>query len=121
MVLFIAGVQRIEEALYDAAQIDGANEFQQFWNITLPSLHNEISVALVTTLITALRVFDLVYVTTRGGPGNQTMVASLWLYRNAFQLNRVGYAASIAVILTVIILIISYVIITLRLRTAAEA
>jgi raffinose/stachyose/melibiose transport system permease protein len=120
MVLFIAGVQRIEEDLYDAAKIDGANEFQQFWNVTLPSLRNEISVALVTTLITALRVFDLIYVTTKGGPGNQTMVASLWLYRNAFQLNRVGYAASIAVVLTAIILVISYLILTLRLRTASE-
>jgi raffinose/stachyose/melibiose transport system permease protein len=121
LVLFIAGVQRIEEALYDAAKIDGANEFQQFWNVTLPGLRSEISVALVTTLITALRVFDLVYVTTKGGPGNQTMVASLWLYRNAFQLNRVGYAASIAVVLTIIILVISYLIITLRLRAASEA
>ncbi len=121
MVLFIAGVQRIEEDLYDAAKIDGANEFQQFWNVTLPSLRNEISVALVTTLITALRVFDLIYVTTKGGPGNQTMVASLWLYRNAFQLNRVGYAASIAVILTAIILLISYLVLTLRLRTVSEA
>jgi raffinose/stachyose/melibiose transport system permease protein len=121
LVLFIAGVQRIEEALYDAAKIDGANEFQQFWNVTLPGLRNEVSVALVTTLITALRVFDLVYVTTRGGPGNQTMVASLWLYRNAFQLNQVGYAASIAVVLTVIILFVSYVVITLRLRATAES
>ena len=121
LALFIAGVQRIEEALYDAAKIDGANEFQQFWHVTLPSLRNEISVALVTTFITALRIFDLVFVTTRGGPANQTLVASLWLYRNAFQLNRVGYAATIAVLLTAIILVVSYVVITLRLRSATEA
>jgi raffinose/stachyose/melibiose transport system permease protein len=121
LVLFIAGVQRIEEALYDAAKIDGANEFQQFRHVTLPGLRNEISVALVTTFITALRIFDLVFVTTRGGPGNQTLVASLWLYRNAFQLNRVGYAATIAVVLTAIILVVSYAVITLRLRSATEA
>lgn len=121
MALFIAGVQRIEEALYDAAKIDGANEFQQFRHVTLPGLRSEISVAMVTTLITALRVFDLIYVTTLGGPGNQTMVASLWLYRNAFQQNRVGYAATIAVVLTVTILVISYLVITLRLRTESEA
>ena len=121
MALFIAGVQRIEEALYDAAKIDGANEFQQFRHVTLPGLRSEISVAMVTTLITALRVFDLIYVTTLGGPGNQTMVASLWLYRNAFQQNRVGYAATIAVVLTAIILVISYLVITLRLRTTSEA
>ena len=121
LALFIAGVQRIEEALYDAAKIDGANEFQQFRHVTLPGLRNEISVALVTTFITALRIFDLVFVTTRGGPGNQTLVASLWLYRNAFQLNRVGYAATIAVVLTAIILVVSYAVITLRLRSATEA
>ncbi|MEW5958100.1 MAG: sugar ABC transporter permease [Chloroflexota bacterium] len=116
LVLFIAGVQRIEEQLYDAAKIDGASEFQQFWYITWPSLRPEITVALVATLITALRVFDLVYVTTRGGPGDETLVTSLWLYQNAFQLNRVGYAAAIAVVLTAIILIVSYMILTLQRR-----
>jgi raffinose/stachyose/melibiose transport system permease protein len=120
MVLFIAGVQRLDEALYDAAKIDGANELQQFWYVTLPGLRSEISIALVTTLIAALKIFDLVFVTTRGGPGNQTMVVSLWLYNNAFQINRVGYAAAIAVILTLIILLISYMVITVRLRTMAE-
>ncbi|GAB4545787.1 MAG: sugar ABC transporter permease [Anaerolineae bacterium] len=120
MVLFIAGVQRIEEELYDAAKIDGANEFRQFWHITLPGIRNEISVALVITFIAALRIFDLVFVTTRGGPGNETMVVSLWLYRNAFQINRTGYAASIAVVLTVIIMIVSYAIITIRQRSMSE-
>ena len=116
LVLFMAGVQRIEEQLYDAAKIDGASEIQQFWYITLPGLRPEIAVALVTTLITALRVFDLVYVTTRGGPGDQTLVTSLWLYQNAFQLNRVGYAATIAVVLTAIILVASYIILTFQRR-----
>lgn len=116
LVLFMAGVQRIEEQLYDAARIDGASDAQQFWYITWPSLRPEIAIALVTTLITALRVFDLVYVTTRGGPGDQTLVASLWLYQNAFQLNRVGYAATIAVVLTAIILVISYIVLTFQRR-----
>ncbi len=120
MVLFIAGVQRIEEELYDAAKIDGANEFRQFWHVTLPGIRSEISVALVITFIAALRIFDLVFVTTRGGPGNETMVVSLWLYRNAFQINRTGYAASIAVVLTVIILVVSYAIVSLRQRSALE-
>lgn len=120
LVLFIAGIQSINETLYDAAKIDGAGEWQQFRGITLPSLRNEIMVALVTTLIAALRVFDLVYVTTRGGPGNRTTVASLWLYQNAFQINRVGYAAAIAVVLTAAILLISFAIIGVRMRLAPE-
>jgi raffinose/stachyose/melibiose transport system permease protein len=117
MVLFIAGVQRIEEVLYDAAKLDGANEWQQFWFVTLPGLRSEISVALVSTLIAALRIFDLVFVTTRGGPGNNTMVLSLHIYSNAFNINRVGYAASIAVVLTVVILLVSYLVLTLRQTT----
>ena len=117
MVLFIAGVQHIDESLYEAAKIDGANEVVQFTNITLPGIRNEISIAMVTTLIAALRIFDLVYVTTRGAPGMKTFVASLWLYRNAFQINRVGYAGAIAVILTLIILGISYLVLTVRSKT----
>jgi len=120
LVLFIAGVQRIEEVLYDAAKIDGASDLQQLWYITLPSLRGEISVALVTTLIAALRIFDLIFVTTRGGPANETMVVALQIYRNAFDLNRAGYAAAIAVVLTGIILFISYLVITLRLRAGEE-
>lgn len=121
LVLFIAGVQRIDEELYDAARLDGANEFQQFLAVTLPSLRNEITIALVTLLITALRTFDLVFVTTRGGPANRTLVVALEIYRNAFQINRVGYAAALAVVLTVVILIVSYAVIATRMRTASEA
>ncbi len=108
LTLFMAGVQRIDESLYDAAKVDGANDLQQLIHVTMPGIRAEISVALVTTFIAALRIFDLVFVTTRGGPGSETIVTSLWLYTNAFQINRVGYAASIAVIQTILILVISY-------------
>jgi len=110
MVLFLAGMQRIQPDLYEAAGLDGANEFQQFSYITLPSLRPELGVALITTVIAALRVFDLVYVTTRGGPGEATLVASFLVYRAAFQQNRIGYAAAVATILTCVILLISYMI-----------
>jgi len=108
LTLFMSGVQRIDESLYDAAKVDGANRWQQLQFVTIPGISAEINVALVTTFIAALRVFDLVFVTTKGGPGNSTSVTSLWLYTNAFQINRVGYAAAIAVVQTVIILVISY-------------
>ncbi|MBK8047907.1 MAG: sugar ABC transporter permease [Anaerolineales bacterium] len=120
MVLFIAGAQRIDETLYVAAKIDGAGETQQLWNITLPGLRGEISVALVTTLIAALRVFDLIFVTTRGGPGNQTTVVAMLIYDNAFVLNRAGYAAAIAVVLTLIILAISYAVLAVRMRYMSQ-
>ena len=118
MVLFIAGVQNIDEHLYDAAQIDGANGFHQFWNVTLPGLRSPISFAIVTTLITALRVFDLVFVATKGGPANRTMVVSLHIYRNAFTQSKVGYAAAIATVLTIVILALSFGILAWRQRSS---
>ncbi len=108
LALFMAGVQKIDEALYDAAKVDGASEFDQLIYVTIPGIRDELLVALVSTLIAALRAFDLVFVTTRGGPGNETMVTTLYLFQNAFQLNRMGYASAIAVIQTLFILAISY-------------
>jgi raffinose/stachyose/melibiose transport system permease protein len=121
MVLFLAGMQRIQAELFEAAAIDGANEFQQFIFITLPSLRPELAVALITTVIAALRVFDLVYVTTRGGPGDATLVTSFLIYRAAFQQNRIGYAAAVATILTIVILIISWLITRYQGRIAEQS
>jgi raffinose/stachyose/melibiose transport system permease protein len=118
MVLFLAGMQRIPSEFYEAAELDGANEAHQLFYITLPSLRPEMGVALITTIIAALRVFDLVYVTTRGGPGDATLVASFLVYRAAFQQNRIGYAAAVATILTFVILLISYFI--TRFQAKAE-
>jgi len=120
MVLFIAGVQKIDETLYDAAKVDGATGWHQLLHITIPGIRAEISVAAVTTFIAALRIFDLVFVTTRGGPGEETMVTSMWLYRSAFQINRVGYAASIAVVQSVMILVISYLLLRVLRADAGE-
>jgi raffinose/stachyose/melibiose transport system permease protein len=119
MVLFLAGMQRISPDLYEAAQLDGAGEIQQFRHVTLPGLRPEVIVALITTLIAALRVFDLIFVTTRGGPGQQTLVVAFLVYRAAFELNRIGYAAAVATVMTVLILIISFFI--LRFQPEPDA
>lgn len=116
MILFLAGMQRISEDQYEAAELDGANGFQQFLYITLPSLRAELSVALITTVIAALRVFDLVYVTTRGGPGDSTLVTGFLVYRSAFQQNQLGYASAIATVMTILILAISLVILRFQSR-----
>jgi raffinose/stachyose/melibiose transport system permease protein len=120
-VLMIAGVQKIDEQLYEAARIDGANPWHQFRHITLPGLRNEITVALVFTLIVSFRIFDLIFVLTKGGPGNQTSVLSYLVYKNAFQFNQLGYAAATAVILTLIILGISVLVIRLRERDVTSS
>ena len=101
MVLFVAGAQKHPHDLYDAARVDGAGAVREFFAVTLPALRNQIVVAFVLTTINALRSFDIIYNATSGGPGTTTYVPSLYMYRNAFVFNRVGYAAAIAVILTV--------------------
>jgi raffinose/stachyose/melibiose transport system permease protein len=107
MVLFVAGVQKIPLELYDAARVDGAGAFREFFAVTLPGLRNEILVAFVLTTINALRSFDVIYNTTAGGPGNTTIVPSMYMYQNAFLFNRVGYAAAIAVILALVIFVLA--------------
>jgi raffinose/stachyose/melibiose transport system permease protein len=119
-VLMVAGVQKIPEELYEAAKLDGASAWQQFRNVTLPGLRNEITVALVFTLIASFRVFDLIFVLTKGGPGTQTYTMSFGIYKNAFQYNAIGYAAAMAVLLTLIILAISVFVVRYRERGGAE-
>jgi raffinose/stachyose/melibiose transport system permease protein len=106
-VLFIAGVQQIPQDRYDAARVDGAGPLREFFAVTLPGLRNEIVVALLLTVIDALRAFDIIFVTTKGGPGSETYVPTILIYKRAFVSNQVGSAAAIAAILTAIVLIAS--------------
>ncbi len=116
MVLFIAGIQSISEELYDAAKVDGANAWQQFLNITLPGLQQQILVAFVLTFIAALRVFDLVFVLTRGGPGQETKVVSMLIYEEAFEYHHAGYGAAMALVMTVLIVSVSAAVFYLQSR-----
>ena len=84
LVLFLAGIQKIPISLYEAARVDGAGRVREFFAVTLPGLRGELAVALTLTTIMALRTFDLIYVTTAGGPGTQTTVPSVLVYQNAF-------------------------------------
>ena len=119
MVLFIAGVQKIPLSLYDAARVDGAGAVREFFAVTLPGLRNELVVALGLTLIAALRTFDIIYVTTLGGPGTSTTVPSLEIYLKAFEYNQVGAAAAVSVALAVIIFICTIAILRLGERSTA--
>jgi raffinose/stachyose/melibiose transport system permease protein len=106
-VLLLAGMGQISGELYEAARLDGAGPVREFFAVTLPSVRGEMAVALTLTVIAALRTFDLVYITTRGGPGLSTSVPSFEVYNRAFQQGRVGSAAAVAVVLTLIIFVIS--------------
>jgi raffinose/stachyose/melibiose transport system permease protein len=106
-VLFMAGVQKIPRSLYDAARVDGAGPLREFFAVTLPALKGEIAVALTLCTITALRNFDIVYLTTAGGPGDATSVPALEVYNRAFQTGDVGSAAAVGVCLAAVIFALS--------------
>ena len=107
-VLLLAGMGRIPRELYEAARLDGAGAVREFFSVTLPSVRGEIAVALTLTVIAALKTFDLIYMTTSGGPGHSTTVPSFEVYRQAFEIGQVGLASTIGVCLTVIIFAISF-------------
>ncbi len=111
LVLFISGVQSIPRSLYEAARVDGAGPVREFLAVTLPGIRNQLAVALTLTVLAGLRTFDLIYVTTKGGPGTETMVPSLLIYTRAFVTGQVGSAAAIAVVLTLVILLLTLLII----------
>jgi raffinose/stachyose/melibiose transport system permease protein len=110
MVLFVSGVQKIPSSLYDAARVDGAGPVREFLAVTLPGLRGEVLVAFVLTTINALRSFDIVYNTTAGGPGGETLVPSMYMYQNAFLYNKVGYAAAVATILAATIFLLASIV-----------
>jgi raffinose/stachyose/melibiose transport system permease protein len=110
MVLFISGVSAISPELYEAARIDGAGAIREFFTVTLPGLRGQLAVALTLTITAALRTFDLVWVTTHGGPGTSTLTPAVALYKAAFENPQVGLAAAIGVVMALLCLIIALVI-----------
>jgi raffinose/stachyose/melibiose transport system permease protein len=104
-VLLLAGMTKIDPTLYEAAQLDGAGPVREFVSITLPNLHQEIGVCVTVTVIAALSAFDIVYISTRGGPGTQTMVPGLEIYQLAFFNRQVGLASALAVVLMALVLV----------------
>jgi len=116
MVVFLAGLQAIPPSRYEAAEIDGANAWQQFWHITLPGLRPTLIFATITTVIFTLRSFEQVYVVTGGGPLNSTNLLVYYIYQEAFAQFDFGYAAAAATVLLAVALVLVY----LQLRTWSE-
>jgi len=106
IVLLLTGMTKIDPALYESARLDGATAVREFIAITVPSLRNEIAVCLTVTVIAALASFDIVYVSTGGGPGLATRVPGLQIYVLAFSARQVGLASALAVVLVVLVLIV---------------
>ena len=113
MVVFLAGLQAIPPSRYEAAELDGADSWQQFWHITLPGLQSTLVFATITTAIFTLRSFEQVYVITSGGPLNSTNLLVYYIYQEAFAQFDFGYAAAAATVLLAIALLLVY----LQLKT----
>jgi raffinose/stachyose/melibiose transport system permease protein len=105
-VLLLTGITKVDPALYESARIDGAGWFREFFTITVPLLRHEIGVCLTVTAIAALAAFDIVYVTTAGGPGNSTAVPGIQIYILAFTQRAIGPASALAVMLMILVVVV---------------
>lgn len=119
MLLFLAGLQTIPRELYEAARMDGANAWQRFRNITVPSLRPTTFFITVMLTIGSFKVFDLILVMTNGGPGQSTLVLSQYIYTKGFVENQLGYASSISIVLFLICISITVVQFVVNKRRAA--
>ncbi len=114
MIIIRSALMDISPSLYEAARIDGANNFQTFFNITIPSIRNVLNFLMLLSLINSFKVFDIIYVMTNGGPYNKTEVAAIYIYSRAFIQSRVGYSSSLSVILIIMVSLITFILIKLR-------
>ena len=110
-VIFLAGIQNIPEELYDAARIDGANDWQKHLHVTLPGLRPQVIFVFIISSLAALKVFDEIYVLTNrtGGILDSGVTMVFYLWKQAFQLNHAGYASAIAIALLLVTLVFSIV------------
>ena len=101
-LILLAGLQMIPKSLYEAAEVDGASKWQQFWQITIPMLTPSIIVALIFRTITALQTFDIPYTMTKGGPGNSTETLAMLIHKTTIDYLDVGYGSTLAVCMFVL-------------------
>jgi multiple sugar transport system permease protein len=106
-LILLAGLQMIPKSLYEAAEVDGANKWQQFWQITIPMLMPSIIVALIFRTITALQTFDIPYTMTKGGPGNSTETLAMLIHKTTIEYLDVGYGSTLAVCMFVLSLFVT--------------
>lgn len=109
MVIYLAGLQGIPGELYEAGRVDGANTWQQFWQITVPQLRNTTIFVIISTTILAFKLFTQVWVMTKGGPQGATKTIIVLLYEEGFKMLRVGYASAIGVLFFLIVLAVSLI------------
>lgn len=107
-LIYLAGFQGIPTELLDSAAIDGANTWQRFLSVEIPLVLSQIKLVVILTIIASIQSFGTILVMTNGGPGTNTMVPGLFLYRNAMQYNKMGYACAIGTVLFAVTLVLTY-------------
>ncbi|OCL30939.1 ABC transporter permease [Tessaracoccus lapidicaptus] len=117
VVIFMAALSRVSPELYEAASLDGAGWWRQFAAITLPTIRPEMFIVVLTATVAALKVFAPVLILTGGGPEGSTVVPSYYAYRNFFELSQVGYGATIATVMSLLIFVIAAVMLTWQRRS----
>lgn len=116
VVIFLAALQGVPKALYEAAELDGASRWQKFWRITIPMISPAILFTAIIGVIGSFQTFTQSFIMTGGGPANSTLFYLLYLYRNAFTWFEMGYASALAWVLFLIIIVCTL----LLLRTSAR-
>lgn len=109
VLLFMSGIKNIPHSLYEATDIDGANGWQKFWHITLPSLRPTSFMVILITTISAMKEFALVQALNDGGPGTDNTFIVQYIYNTGFNRSRVGYASAVSIILFVILLLLAFI------------
>ena len=109
MILILAGLQTIPGELYEAASIDGANGWQQFWKITVPCMRPTLFFVLVTLTINSFKILDLTLVMTNGGPGTSTLMLAQYVYNVAFTRSDFGYSGTVSLVLFALCMIVTLV------------
>jgi raffinose/stachyose/melibiose transport system permease protein len=118
MVIFIAALESINESFFEAAKLDGAGWWAQLRYILLPLIRRPFTTVLLVTAISAFQVFDIIFALTNGGPGRATMVLPLYMLDSAFTFRKIGYGASLAVVMGIIMFSITMIL--LRIRRAFD-
>ena len=114
IILFLSAIKDIPESYYEAAKLDGANNWNIFWRITFPLLKPTSIFVLITSVIASFQCLDLIMVMTGGGPAKSTEVASLYIYKQSFEMMKAGYGAGLSVFMFLIMTILAVVMLKLN-------
>ena len=107
MIILLAGLKALPTEPLEASQVDGANAWQTFWNVTLPMLRPMIAIAVLFRLVDLLKVFDYIFVLTSGGPGTRTEVISFYAYQRSFTTIEWGYGSVLGILILVLAIVIA--------------